>query len=108
MSKGIYYYVELMYFINYDRNDESVEIILQLELHQHIIHEGVPYKYCVYTPKTIYSVDKDAQYECISPEFANRVLKVETSYRSKFLIALKYVISVRTPAVRFTGFASCK
>lgn len=58
-----------------------------------IVSDGVPYKYCVYTPKT--RLVKDAQYEHIvaadirgfSNEYNNRYLKLASSQKgTKFVL----------------------
>ena len=60
------------------------EVTLKVKMKSKIVSDGVPYKYCVYTPKT--RPVKDAQYEHIVAdyrsypnEYNNRFIKVANS-----------------------------
>lgn len=56
---------------------------LEVRMRSSIVLKGVPYKYCVYTPRTRSAKEKNIQYEHIrnsyrdyTDEFTNRYLKL--------------------------------
>lgn len=89
--------MDILLFYWYDRckRDDSVLMLnFALQINTASFHGVVPYKYCVYTPKTRITESEDAQYEYLySPyqdipaEFANRVLKIDyhSASQSKLL-----------------------
>lgn len=68
-------------FTNSKADSEFYNVTLEVRMWSSILLQGVPYKYCVYTPKT--RSIKDAQYERIKntskdfpDEFTNRYLRI--------------------------------
>ena len=70
-----------------DVGDNLLQLECTLRINYFLLHSKIPYKYRVYTPKTVENESKYAPYEFIySPysdvpaEFANRVLEVPYDY----------------------------
>lgn len=78
-------FITFLFFFSSSPTDEIVKFKLEVKMKSSVLWSGVPYKYCVYTPKTVRG-PKDAQYEYIyntSGAIANRYLT--TRGRSKFI-----------------------